>query len=69
MWVKASIDKFLEHGIVIDTQRQLNDGEYIMHMELTEYPDFFMESRFDEEVKFLKTKQLETLLALEAGIV
>ncbi len=67
MWVKTTIEKFLEYGIVITTQRQLNDGEYVMHMELTEYPDFFMESRFDELVHFYKATQMQELLANEVG--
>lgn len=65
MWVKATQAKFEQYGISITTQRQLNDGKFIMHMELTEYPDFFLASRFDEEVKIYSQAEMEELLALE----
>ena len=65
MWVKAILEKFAEYGIVIDTQRQLNDGEYIMHMELTDSPEFFLATRFDADIKFYTNEQMNALLALE----
>ena len=65
MWTKASKEKFEQYGITIDTQRQLEDGEYIMHMELTEYPEFVLASRPDVDVKWLTNEQMDELLALE----
>lgn len=65
MWVKTSKEKFEQYGITIDTQRQLTDGEYIMHMELTEYPEFVLMSRMDADVRWLTNEQMEELLAQE----
>lgn len=65
MWIKTTLEKYNEYGIQITTQRQLSDGKYIMHMELTENPDFFLATRFDEDVEFLSNEQMDELLALE----
>ena len=65
MWVKTTLEKFVEYNITITTQRQLNDSEYIMHMELTEYPEFFLASRFDVEVKIYTEAEMMDILALE----
>lgn len=69
MWVKTTLEKFAEYGINITTQRQLLDGEYIMHMELTEYPEFFLSSRFDINVIILTTEQMNELLNQEEKVV
>ena len=69
MWVKTTQAKFEQYGIQITTQRQLADGEYIMHMELTEYPDFIMASRFDADVKFMDNAQMDEILILEVNVI
>ena len=65
MWVVATQEKFEEYGIKITTQRQLSDGEYIMHMELTEYPEFILNSRLDDEVKWLTDEEILELIENE----
>lgn len=35
-FLKATKEKFLEIGVEITTERQLPDGEYIRHFELTD---------------------------------
>lgn len=65
MWIKATTTKFNEYGINITTQRQLNDGEYIMHMELTDYPEFFLATRFDVDIKIFSNEEMNELLRLE----
>ena len=64
-WIKCTKEKFEEYGIIVDTQRMLSDGEYIMHMGLTEFPEFLLASRFDVDVKMLSEEQMDVLLALE----
>jgi len=65
MWVKASLEKFAEYGINITTERQLNDGEYIKHLELTDNPEFFLSVRFDANVKLLTNDELEEIIKSE----
>ena len=65
MWVKTTLEKFVEYNITITTQRQLNDSEYIMHMELQDNPEFFLASRFDVEVKIYTEAEMMDILALE----
>jgi len=65
MWVKTTLEKFLQYGITITTQRQLADGEYIMHMELTEYPEFLLDVRMDLAVRLMSKEQMNELLLLE----
>ena len=62
------MEKFIEYGIDIITQRMLSDGEYIMHFELTPLPIFFIDARFDAEVKFLTSQQMDELLQLEIEV-
>ena len=65
MWVKATLEKFEEYGIQISTQRQLQDGSYILHMELTDYPEFFLATRFDEAVIIMDNDSMKALLSQE----
>jgi hypothetical protein len=65
VWVKTTQSKFEQYGITITTQRQLQDNDYIMHMELQDNPEFFMACRFDADVKILTNDEMEALLALE----
>ena len=67
LWVKATKEKFEENGQEITTERQLQDGEYIKHFELS-VPDseaFLLAIRFKTSIEILSEEQLETLLALE----
>lgn len=64
-WVKCTQAKFEQYGITITTQRQLQDGEYIMHFELTDNPEFFLAIRFDVDVKVITNEEMQELLALE----
>ena len=65
MWVVATQEKFEEYGIQITTQRVLSNGYVIMHMELTEYPEFILNSRLDDEVKWLTDEEILELIANE----
>ena len=65
MWTKTTQAKFEEYGIMITTQRQLLDGEYIMHMERTDFPEFIINSRNDLDVKWYTNEEMQEILALE----
>lgn len=67
-WIVTTLEKFAQYGITITTQRMLNNGEYILHFSIAEFPTFLLDCRFDESVKILTTEQMDELLALEVEV-
>ena len=65
LWVKTTSAKFAEYGITITTQRKLSDGEYIMHMELLQNPEFMLSTRDDTAVHWYSNEEMDAILALE----
>lgn len=70
IWVKATKEKFEEYGQSITTERQLSDGDYIKHFELTgnttqEAEQFIIDIRLKTSFEILTEEGLAELLALE----
>jgi hypothetical protein len=70
IFVKANKLKFEEYGQTITTERQLSDGDYIKHFELTgnttpEAEQFIIDIRTKTSFDILTQEQMEELLRLE----
>lgn len=63
MWIKAKKTKLNEYNINVITQRKMADDEHIMHMELTDNPEFYLAVRFDPEVKLYLEEEMNTLIS------
>jgi hypothetical protein len=68
LWAKTTQEKFNEYGIPITNQRQLSNGEYLLHMELADFPEFLLAARFDTDVSFLDQEQVDEILSLEETV-
>ena len=68
MWVKTKNNKFDEYGIKIDKQRKLADDESLMHMELQDNPQFFIDIREDLEVKLFTNDEMDKLAKVEDDV-
>jgi hypothetical protein len=70
IWIKATKEKFEEYDQTITTERQLSDGEYIKHYELTgetnaEAEKFIIKIRMKTSFEIMTHEELEVLLANE----
>ena len=65
VWIKASLSAFSKYGIDIKTQRRMPDGDYILHVELSDLPMFLLKVRFDEQIKILLSSDLEGMFPSE----
>lgn len=73
IWVKATKEKFEEYGQSITTERQLSDGEYIKHFELTgnttsEAENFIVAIRAKTSFEILTEDGLRVILDAEPQI-